>query len=127
MKVDAETAEKLRPWFEDFDMQSVALVDAWPTNVLVKHVLRQGAMTIAPFIFYGKARFTPGDPKSVALLAHELKHIQQYRDMGHLGFFRRYLLDKAKNGFRYSKTLPLEKAAYELQASVLEGLTKNPN
>ena len=122
MKIDAETAQTLQPWFPDFDMQRVTLVDAWPFNALVKNLLRQGAMTVAPFVFYGKASFTPGDARSLALLAHELKHIQQYRRMGYLGFLRRYFLDKARNGFEYSKTLPLEKEAYDLQAEVRRAL-----
>jgi len=122
VKIDADTAHKLHRWFPDFDMRSVTLVDAWPMNALVKHVLRQGAMTVAPFVFYGKAQFVPGNAASIALLAHELKHIQQYRSMGYLGFFRRYFLDKARNGFEYSKALPLEKEAYDLQAEVLETL-----
>lgn len=91
-------------------------------NAIVKDVLRQGAMTIAPFVFYGKASFTPGDARSVALLAHELKHVQQYRQMGYFGFFKRYFLDKARHGFAYSKKLPLEKEAYDLQAEVLQAL-----
>jgi Domain of unknown function (DUF4157) len=125
MKIDAETARKLHRWFPDLDMQSVTLVNAWPMNALVKKVLRQGATTIAPFIFYGKATFTPGDPKSVALLAHELRHIEQYRSMGYFSFFKRYFVDKARNGFEYSKSLPLEKEAYDLQADVLEELTNS--
>ena len=124
MKIDDATATTLRPWFPDLDMSSVTLVDRWPMNTLVRNVLRQGAMTIAPFVFYGKASFQPGDPKSIALLAHELKHVQQYRSMGYFRFFKRYFLDKARNGFEYSKTLPLEKEAYDLQAEVLEALTR---
>jgi len=105
-------------------MESVTLVNAWPMNAFVKNVLRQGAMTIAPFVFYGKTRLTPGDAESMALLAHELKHVQQYDSMGYIGFFKRYFLDKARNGFEYSKTLPLEKEAYDLQAEVLKELRK---
>ena len=126
MKIDAETAKKLRPWFPNLDMQSVTLVNAWPTNVLLKHVLRQGAMTIAPFVFYGKGSFNPDSDTSVALLAHELRHIEQYRSMGYLAFFRRYFLDKTRNGFAYSRSLPLEKEAYDLQVDVLKGLRGEP-
>ncbi len=105
-------------------MSSVTLVDRWPMNTLVQNVLRQGAMTIAPFVFYGKANFQPGDPKEIALLAHELKHVQQYRSMGYFRFFKRYFLNKARNGFEYSKTLPLEKEAYDLQPEVSEALNR---
>lgn len=124
MKIDDQTADELRHWFPDFDMRSVTLVHSGPVCWFVEHVLRQGAMTFAPFVFYGKSRFQPGEPGSVALLAHELKHVQQYREMGHLRFLARYFLDKARNGFRYSKDLPLEKDAYDLQEQVLEKLQK---
>jgi hypothetical protein len=125
VKIDAVTATKLQPWFPEFDLQSVTLVDAWPMNAIVKNLLRQGAMTIAPYVFYGKSPFVAGDAESIALLAHELKHVQQYRELGHLGFLWRYFVDKGRNGFRYSKTLPLEAPAYELQATVLDAL-ENP-
>jgi Domain of unknown function (DUF4157) len=125
VKLDSATLETLQPWLPGLDMQNVTLVNAWPMNAIVKHVLRQGAVTIAPFVFYGKSKFTPGDAHSLALLAHELTHVQQYHKMGHFGFLRRYLLDKARNGFKYSKTLPLEAPAYELQAKVLRAL-QNP-
>lgn len=124
MKIDEPTATTLRPWFPDLDMRSVTLVDRWPMKIFVKNVLRQGAMTIAPFVFYGKASFRSDDPKAIALLAHELKHIEQYRSMGYFRFFRRYFLDKACHGFEYSRSLPLEKVAYDLQAEVLEELTR---
>ena len=125
MKIDAETAQTLEPWFPDLDMQSVRLVDAWPFKALIKNVLRQGAVTVAPFIFYGKTSFRPGNAGSLALLAHELKHIEQYRGMGHAGFLWRYFWDKARNGFEYSKKLPLEKEAYDLQDEVRKAL-ENP-
>ena len=124
MKIDAETARRLLPWFSELEMRNVTLINAWPMNAVVKNMLRQGALTIAPFIFYGKASFNAEDAKSIALLAHELKHIEQYRSMGHFQFLMRYFRDKARNGFEYSKTLPLEKAAYDLQAEVLEALTR---
>ena len=125
IRIEAATAEKLRPWFPDLDLGSVRLIEAWATRAFVKHVLQQGAMTIAPFIFYGKSSFDPKEPRSVALLAHELKHIEQYGEMGHLRFFARYLTDKARNGFKYSRDLPLERPAYALQAEVLENLRED--
>ena len=125
MKIDDATATKLKPWFPDLDMHRVRLVQGGPFCWFVAHVLRQGAMTVAPFVFYGKSRFDPSRNASLALLAHELKHVQQYREMGHFGFLLRYFIDKARNGFRYSETLPLEKEAYELQAEVLKAL-QNP-
>lgn len=51
----------------------------------------------------------------IALMAHELVHVAQYRRMGRLRFLTRYGLDLLRAGFRYSKTLPLEAPAYARQ------------
>jgi hypothetical protein len=123
MNIDDTTAEKLRPWFPDLDMQSVRLVHGGPVCWFVRSVISQGAMTFAPYVFYGESRFDPGDVESLALLAHELKHVQQYRERGHLGFLVKYFSDKARNGFKYSEDLPLEKEAFALQREVKEKLT----
>jgi hypothetical protein len=74
-------------------------------------------MTIAPFIFFGRDRYDPTKAGSLALLAHELKHIGQYRSMGHVRFLWTYLRDRRRAG-RYSRDLPLEVDPYALQAIV---------
>jgi hypothetical protein len=125
MKIDAATAEKLRPWFPDLDMQSVTLVHGGPVCWFVRSVIKQGAMTVAPYVFYGKSSFDPARPRSLALLAHELKHVEQYGQRGRAGFLLKYLVDKARNGFKYSETLPLEQEAYELQREVEKKLTNS--
>jgi hypothetical protein len=125
MKIDAATAEKLRPWFPDLDMQSVTLVHGGPVCWFVRSVIKQGAMTVAPYVFYGKSSFDPARARSLALLAHELKHVEQYRQRGRAGFLLKYLVDKARNGFKYSETLPLEQEAYELQREVEKKLTNS--
>jgi len=125
MKIDDATQGKLRRWFPDLDLRGVTLVHGGPVCWFVRSVIKQGAMTVSPYVFYGRSRFDASRNESVALLAHELKHAQQYREMGHVGFLLRYFMDKARNGFRYSKALPLEKEAYELQAVVVKTLT-NP-
>jgi hypothetical protein len=125
MKIDDGSADRLRPWFPDLDMQSVTLVHGGPVCWFVRSVVRQGAMTIAPYVFYGKSSFEPASARSLALLAHELKHVEQYRARGRIGFLIKYFIDKARNGFKYNENLPLEKEAYELQREVEKKLT-NP-
>ena len=56
------------------------------------------------------------------LVAHELVHVAQYREFGLFGFWRRYFVDMAKAGFRYSKKLPLEAPAYDRQRLAEEAL-----
>ena len=81
--------------------------------------LRQGAMTLGHRVYFGKSQFDPQSGRSLALLVHELKHVEQFERLGRLGFFRRYLSSLARNRFRYSHDLPLEAEAYEAQRVAL--------
>jgi hypothetical protein len=119
--VDERALEALAPWFPDLDLKAVRLVHSGVMSWFVRAVLRQGAMTIAPFVFFGKHRYDPTSPRSLALLAHELQHIQQYREMGHLRFLFTYSRDRLKAG-RYSRDLPLESGPYALQEEVRAAL-----
>lgn len=107
----------LQPWFPDLDLDRVRLVHRGPMSWFVRTVLRQGAMTFAPFVFFGKHRYDSASPRSLALLAHELRHIEQYREMGHLRFLFTYSRDRIKAG-AYSRDLPLEAGPYALQDDV---------
>ncbi|MFQ5872852.1 MAG: DUF4157 domain-containing protein, partial [Dehalococcoidia bacterium] len=88
----------------------------------VRVVLRRGAMTFSPFIFLGRSLYDPSSLSSLALLAHELKHLEQYQRYGHLRFLIRYFWDLARNRFRYNRQLPLEAEAYDLQDNVRDAL-----
>lgn len=117
--------EALRPWFPGLPLERVRLVQGGPVCWFVRSVLRQGAMTVYPFVFLGRARYDPVSPRFLSLMAHEMKHIEQYRRYGLLPFLARYLWDLARHGFRYSQRLPLEAEAYALQAE-FEGQQRQP-
>jgi hypothetical protein len=119
--MEARIADRLRPWFPDEDLTRVRLIHSGPVSWFVRTILRQGAMTIAPFIFFGRDRFDENRPASLALLAHEVKHIQQYRELGHIQFLWTYLRDRRRAG-GYSRELPLEVQPYALQAVVQDAL-----
>lgn len=122
-RIDSETAARLQHWFPTLDLGRVRLVQEGPVCWFVRRVLRQGAMTLSPFVFYGLARFDPGRLDALALLAHELKHVEQYQRYGHVRFLAAYLLGLARNRFRYSAQLPLEAECYALQAEVTRSLS----
>lgn len=124
--MDEQAVEKLSRWFPDLDLRRVKLVHSGPMSWFVRNVLRQGAMTIAPFVFFGKHEYEPGSPRSLALLAHELRHIEQYREMGHARFLFTYMRDRIRAG-KYSRDLPLEVGPYELQAEVRAELEQPPD
>ena len=115
--LDERTVTTLRPWFPDLDFARVRLVHSGPGSWFVRNVLRQGAMTLAPFIFFGKHAYDPASPRSLALLAHELRHIEQYAELGRLRFLGTYMRDRVKAG-KYSRDLPLEAGPYALQDEV---------
>jgi hypothetical protein len=115
--MDDRAIAALRPWFPDLDFTHVHLVHSGPASWFVRVVLRQGAMTIAPYVFFGKHRFDPSSPRSLALLAHELRHIEQYAKMGRLRFLVTYARDRIK-ARKYSRDLPLEAGPYALQDEV---------
>jgi len=120
--LDAATATTLQPWFPSLALSKVRIVEAGPVCWFVRNVLRQGAMTFSPFIFFGRDTWDGASLVSIALLAHELRHIEQYRERGHVMFLARYFRDLARNRFRYSRDLPLEAECYALQARVEEAL-----
>ncbi len=122
MKLDPTSISKLQPWFPNLDLGSISVVHDGPMCWYVRNVIKQGAMTISPFIFYGRDYLDPTEAWSVALLAHELKHVEQYRKMGHAGFLAAYLKDLAMAHFKYSSGLPLEAPAYALQSEVQSAL-----
>jgi hypothetical protein len=86
------------------------LVGGPPTWYL--KLVRKSAITLGDRVWF----VNPEKREDLALVAHELVHVAQYREMGFLRFTARYLRDLAKNGFKYSKALPLEAPAYERQA-----------
>jgi hypothetical protein len=119
--MDAATAAILKPWFPGLDLAKVRIVTSGPGCWFVRNVIRQGAMTVAPFVLFGKDTLDPAKASSLALLAHELKHIEQYKQMGHFRFLTTYIRDRQRAG-GYRRDLPLEVEPYALQAVVREAL-----
>lgn len=115
--IDERAVTALKPWFPDLDFARLRLVHSGPVAWFVRTVLRQGAMTIAPFIFFGKHQYDPASPRSLALLAHELRHIEQYAELGHARFLFTYARDRIK-ARKYSRELPLEAGPYAIQDEV---------
>ncbi|MCP4536405.1 MAG: DUF4157 domain-containing protein [Chloroflexi bacterium] len=64
-------------------------------------------------------KFDPHSPSGLALLAHEIKHVEQYEQRGRLKFYTSYLWDYARG--RYKK-VSLEKQAYEFDKVVEDHL-----
>lgn len=123
MRLPSRVLIALRPWFPGLELERVRVVAGGPVCWFVRTVLRKGAMTVAPFVFLGTRAYEPDDPAFLALLAHEVKHIEQFRRYGYVRFLVRYFWDLGRSGFRYSPRLPLEAEAYELERKFLASLS----
>jgi hypothetical protein len=117
--LDPDVVALMKPLFPRLDFARVRVVRGGPICWYVRRVTKRGAMTLAPYIFYGRAEYSVRDPRALALLAHELQHVEQVRRLGRFRFYAKYFWGLARNRFRYSADLPLEREAYDLQAAVL--------
>ena len=85
-------------------------------------LVKKSAITVGANIWF----VSEAKRDDLALLAHELVHVGQYREMGVPRFLARYGRDMLKAGFRYSRKLPLEAPAYERQALAKRILAAGP-
>jgi hypothetical protein len=92
-------------------LERVQLLVGGPPTWYLK-LVKKSAITLGDRVWFVNAE----KREDLALVAHELVHVAQFREMGFLRFAARYLRDMAKNGFKYSRALPLEAPAYERQA-----------
>jgi len=84
-----------------------------------------GAATIGRHIFMRPEMWPLDRLPGIALLAHELVHVQQFRKFGPFRFAFRYLKDFFTKGYR---NVEFEKEAYEIQELVRERwIADNPN
>lgn len=82
-----------------------------------------GAITLGHTIHFCKAElYTPHTLRGLALLAHELKHVEQFEREGMQRFYRQYLWEYRKHG--YSDEISLEAEAYQFERQVLTHLMK---
>ena len=103
------------------DLSGVSLHVGGPPGWYLRLVHRS-AITLGHHVwFVSEAR-----RDDASLLAHELVHVEQYRELGVPRFLARYLRDLVNAGFRYSRNLPLEAPAYARQAEVRDRLATRP-
>ncbi|MBL6965632.1 MAG: DUF4157 domain-containing protein [Anaerolineales bacterium] len=75
------------------------------------------AITLGHTIYFRQIEaYTPHTPCGLALLAHEIKHIEQVERHGLLSFYWRYWLDYRKHG--YGEALPFEMEANRFERLV---------
>jgi hypothetical protein len=81
------------------------------------------AITLGRTIYYRELdRFDPHTPEGLALLAHEIKHVEQYEQDRLVMFNFNYVWAFLRKG--YGKNIPYEAVAYALQNTVVEHLRR---
>ncbi|MFQ5342893.1 MAG: DUF4157 domain-containing protein [Anaerolineae bacterium] len=108
-----------------YDAALLRAVRIQPANLFVRAIssprvagMEIAATTIGHTIYFrDPAYFDPHSPDGLALLAHEIRHIEQYREQGGVVRFSiNYLLEYLRGG--YGTDISAEAEAYELGSTV---------
>tara|TARA_R100000306_G_C4381851_1_gene145546 strand:+ start:12727 stop:13134 length:408 start_codon:yes stop_codon:yes gene_type:complete len=119
-----EVKTTLAPYIAEIDLQRARTHIGIPWYVYGKPC----AFTFGHHIYFAPGRYDPESPNGIALIAHELKHVQQFREDGRAGMSANYLYQYAKGRMRrkghYAAYLDIayEEAARSLQARVAADL-----
>lgn len=112
---------KRKEWFPDpsvVDRARVVILPFCPRYI----ANRRTAITLGHLIIFTKLQYyDPCSIQGLALLAHELKHVEQYEIGGIFRFLWRYLREWLKVGYDLDRH-PYEKEAYALQEQVKKRL-----
>lgn len=112
-----------------YDRSMLREVQIKPANAFVKLISSERvagtditATTIGDTIYFRKPEeFDPHSPAGLALLAHEIRHVEQYQEHGGLvGFAIDYVRQYLQGG--YGEGISFEAEAYELQGIVYKHL-----
>jgi len=114
---------KRQEWFSDpsvVDRARAVILPFCPRYI----TMRRRGITLGHLITFTKAQYyDPGSIQGLALLAHELKHVEQYEIEGIFRFLWRYLREWLKVGYDLERH-PYEREATELEARVQAQLQK---
>lgn len=110
-----------------FDPTLLGTVRLKLVNLFVRVIQRMAgvpvaATTIGDTIYFREPKFfDPESPAGLALLAHELRHVEQWREQGFVQFSIRYALEFLRHG-GYGPNISFEADACEVQRTAQEHL-----
>jgi len=122
-RLPQDTIENLKrkEWFPDpsvVDRARAVILPFCPQYIAT----RRRAITLGHLIIFTQPQYyDPCSIQGLALLAHELKHVEQYETWGMLRFLWRYLKEWLKVGYDLDRH-PYEKEAYAFQERVKKRL-----
>ena len=118
-----------RQWFSDHGIfQRARLAPAnrlalWLSGPTFARRSDIAAITLGNTIYFRASRhFNPHSARGLSLLAHELKHVEQFEHSGPAGFYSSYLWAYLRHG--YGDGIPQEAEAYALGHAVYAQIDK---
>ena len=82
--------------------------------------IHAAGVTIGHYIFVTPQYSNFKSLQSLAVIAHELKHVEQVERLGFIHNALSYTREFALHGFKYSMDLPLEKEAYDFERIIIK-------
>ena len=120
MRLDDTTIATLSEFVPERDLRNAHMVTGRPWCWLPA-LIGMGAITFAPVVIFRPGRYHPDTPRGLALIAHEILHMGQVRELGRIRFYWRYLLGQLRCGFRHDRH-PMEVPCIERQRAVRRAL-----
>ncbi|MEX2374121.1 MAG: DUF4157 domain-containing protein [Dehalococcoidia bacterium] len=114
IKISPTAVERLRPYVDEQSLRE-ARIRVTPPWSWVPRVLGATATTLGNDICFRPGRYHEHDAPGLALIAHECRHVRQYREMGAVSFLVRYILGAIRVRFRHAEH-PLELEPLVIQA-----------
>ena len=115
----------LQPFFPRLNLRRVHVDDSSPYSQWLIGQAGAGGLTVGNHIYFARGAYEPATVDGLALIGHELTHVQQYQDRGRAGFFWRYGTDYLRNRlnarqepYQAYEDIRAEQEAYQMEARI---------
>ena len=118
--LDETTVAKLREFVPEADLRRARIVQGAPWGWLPT-AFGMSATTIGNNITFRADKYVTDTPRGLALIAHEVVHVGQAREMGLPLFLLRYIAGQFRCGFKHDSH-PMEIPGIAMQRKVRTAL-----
>lgn len=125
MKISEDAKNLLSPFFPNLNLEEVVLIDGSIIGRMIMTLFGASAITFGDKIYFAE-RLDQSNFFNMALIGHELVHVEQYKKLGMVRFLIRYLLEFVVN-LRKERTcrkaymaIPFEREAYQTEEMILD-------
>lgn len=126
MSLPPEAKGNLAPWFTPQELDAFRYKERGPICWAFRALFHQDAVTWNRVVHFAQSQYDPRTPEGLSLIAHEMLHVRQQRELGWLRFLARYVWALRRAQYRGSRNAqhPMERPAYALGQEVLEALQR---